>query len=259
MRFVLSTISLVVLFFPAVAAAQQPQRLSGPNVSPAVWGVVATPQAPGAHPAVILLPGSSGWRVPYADIAGQLAQSGFVALALDYYAETGPAAAGSKDRPQKWERWRETVRSAAAYLHSLPTVSQKPIALVGYSLGAFLAVSVASSTPTVRAVVDFFGGGGAGSEPLEKEVRGFPPLLILHGEADTVVDVANAKRLREAVLAQGGEVEMQLYPGAEHGFNAPWSPNYSEAIASDSFRRMVEFLHRSLDGQAAARSANRSI
>jgi dienelactone hydrolase len=50
---------------------------------------------------------------------------------------------------------------------------------VGYSRGAFLAVSVASSIPKVAAVVDFYGGGPAGSGD-EKDWR-FPPLLILHG------------------------------------------------------------------------------
>jgi carboxymethylenebutenolidase len=69
-----------------------------------------------------------------------------------------------------------------------------------------------------------------------------PPLLILHGEADTVVPVSHAYRLRQAVVEQGGEVEMHLYPGAEHAFNAPWRPTYSEAEASDSLRRTIEFL-----------------
>lgn len=70
--------------------------------------------------------------------------------------------------------------------------------------------------------------------------------LILHGEADTIVPVSRAYRLREAVLAGGGEVEMQIYPGAHHAFAAVGAPAYSEPAAADSWRRTIEFLRRRL-------------
>jgi carboxymethylenebutenolidase len=97
----------------------------------------------------------------------------------------------------------------------------------------------------VRAVVDFFGGGG-GTQSLDEEARGLPPLLILHGEADHIIPVSRAYELRDAVIAHGGEVEMQIYPGAEHGFSGPWTPWYSEPEAADSFRRTIDFLARRL-------------
>jgi carboxymethylenebutenolidase len=222
-----------------------PKQLSDPDVSPAVWGVLKTPRMPGLHPGLIFLPGSAGWRPEYAQVAKSSADFGFVALAVDYYAETGHDNS-HEDRLRMWPLWQATIRNAVAYLQTLPSVASRHIGLVGYSRGAFLAVSVASSVPAVTAVVDFFGGGSAATDSLEQEVRHFPPLLILHGEADTVVPVESAYRLREAVIAHGGEVEMHLYPGAQHGFNAPWSPTYSESEASDSLRRMVEFLRRRL-------------
>ncbi len=226
------------------AAGQQPRQLSGSDVSPAVWGVFAVPATPGPHPAVILLPGSFGWRPIYAELATAFADSGFVALAIDYYAVSGHDSSRA-DALRKWPTWQETVRNAAKLLQALPSVSNRPVGLVGYSRGAFLAVSVASSVPAVRAVVDFFGGGGAGTASLQDEVRHFPPLLILHGEADTVVPVRQAYRLRDAVLANHGEVEMHLYPGAHHAFNAPFGA-YSEAAAADSWRRTIDFLRQHL-------------
>ena len=239
------------------AVAQDPVRLSVSDVAPAVWGVVETPLEAGSHPGVILLHGSAGWQPMYAAIARALADSGFVTLALDYYAESGGAPIGSDEKLRKWGQWKETVRNAVEYLQALPSVSGGPVGLVGYSRGAFLAVSVASSLPGVKAVVDFFGGGGGGTDSLEHEVRGLPALLILHGEADDVVPVRFARGLRDAVLARGGEVEMQLYPGVGPAFNFPHAPTYSQAAASDSFRRTVAFLRRRLvtEGSGDRRSA----
>ena len=244
----LAVLSFLVFLFSRVVPGfcQEPERLSGPEVSPAVWGVLQTPRTPGTHAGVILLPGAAGWRPVYADLAGVFADSGFVTLALDYHAETGSAAVGSAEKLQKWPRWQATVRNAVAYLQALPSVSGRAVGVVGYSRGAFLAVSVASSVPAIGAVVDYFGGGGGGTESLEQEARSFPPLLILHGDADSVVPVRFAYQLRDAVVAAGGEVELFVYPGADHAFNAPFSSTYSEAAASDAFARTVDFLRRRL-------------
>ena len=139
------------------------------------------------------------------------------------------------------------MRHATEFLQRTPAVGGRPVALVGYSAGAFLAVSLAASIPAVKAVVDCFGGGGAGSEPLDKEVAGLPPLLIIHGEADDVVPVARARELHDAVVKHGGKVEMRLYPGAGHGFVAPGAPGYSPERSKEVFGLMVTFLHRWLD------------
>ncbi len=81
---------------------------------------------------------------------------------------------------------------------------------------------------------------------LEDQVRHFPPLLILHGDADTVVPVSRAYQLKQAVVDQGGEVEMHIYPGAHHAFNGTFSSAYSETAAMDSFNRTIDFLKRRL-------------
>ena len=236
--------ALSLMFAACTTSAPRPHRLTGLGVSPAVWGVLEAPQAPGPHEAVILLPGSYGWRPDYARIARTFADSGFVALAIDYYAETGRGASQAEEH-RNWPAWQATVRNAVAYLDTLPLVSGRHIGLVGYSRGAFLAVSVATSVPTVRAVVDFY-GGGSDADPADEQVPRFPPLLILHGEADSVVPVELAHRLYERMRAHGGQVEMHLYPGAQHVFNGPWASAYSAPDAADAWRRTIEFLRRRL-------------
>jgi carboxymethylenebutenolidase len=231
------------LALTACSSSPSPHRLTGAGITPAVWGVVELPAAPGPHAAVILLPGSYGWRPDYARFAKAFADSGFVALAVDYYAETGRGSTPAEERAH-WPAWQATVRNAVTYLEATPAVAGRPIGLVGYSRGAFLAISVADSAPPIGAVVDFY-GGGSDADPPSHRIQ-FPPLLILHGEADTEVPVALAHRLYDRMRAGGGDVEMHLYPGAGHVFNAPWASSYSASDATDAWMRTIVFLKRRL-------------
>lgn len=224
----------------------RPHRLSNTEVTPGVWGVLALPAAPGPHPAVILLPGSFGWRTDYARFARKFADSGYVALALDYYAETGRGSSPAAERAN-WPAWQASVHNAIAYLDTLPDVAHHPIALVGYSRGAFLAVSVAGSRPLVKAVVDYY-GGGSDDDPPANRIASFPPLLILHGESDAEIPVALAHRLFDRLTAGGGTVEIHLYPEAQHVFNGPWASTYSRVDSDDAWRRTFDFLRRRVGG-----------
>ncbi|MGD2124089.1 MAG: dienelactone hydrolase family protein [Gemmatimonadota bacterium] len=244
---------LFVVVFPVPARGQDPVLLARSESGPPVWGALKVPEDSGQHPAIILLHASSGWRPEYLDMADRFSDAGFTVLVLDYYAETGGAAIGSEEKLQKWESWRQAIRSAVHYLQGIPSVARDRIALVGYSRGAFLAVSVAASVPEVKAVVDFYGGGGGGTLPLEAEVRGLPPLLILHGGNDSVVTVSLAEDLHHAVLEAEGQVEMHLFPEDDHGFNLPWLPVYSAKSDKESFMLALDFLRRRLrDGVGPA-------
>ena len=238
---------LNICFLVCIASmgyGQESQLLSKPGSEPEVYGAMVKPDAPGTHPAVIILYGSNGWRPVYVTMAEDLASEGFVSLVLDYYASAAERVE-TTNMIDKWPLWQDALRDAVRLLAEDPSTAGSPVGLVGFSLGGFLAVSTANSIPEVKAVVEFF-GGAIDEKDLESQVRNFPPLLILHGEKDESVPVSKAYELRDAVLADGGEVEMQIYPGAPHGFNAPWAPWYNDSLANDSFQRTVDFFRRKL-------------
>ena len=227
------------------ADAQEPRKLSRPGISPGVWGVLELPHTPGPYPGIVILHGSRGWRTEYAQYARALADSGFVALAINHFAETGRDTVAGQP-PRLWPIWQEVVRNAVDYLHELPSTRGQRFGLVGFSHGAFLAISMASSKPEIKAVVDYYGGINTTATSLEDQLRNFPPLLILHGDADTLVSVSFAQYLREAIVRRGGEVEMHIYPRAHHAFNSTFYQTYSDSAATDSFRLTIEFLRRRL-------------
>jgi dipeptidyl aminopeptidase/acylaminoacyl peptidase len=59
------------------------------------------------------------------------------------------------------------------------------------------------------------------SSPIEFLHNCTTPTLILHGEADERVPVAQAWEIYRALTDLGVEVQMVLYPGAGHGISAP--------------------------------------
>ena len=235
---------LVAVLCANSSYGQNPRLLSSAHNAPPVWGVIESPKSSGRHPGVVILHGSFGWRSNYAELAKVLADSGFVALAIDYYArdrnDTVPAPPHGN-----WDDLQATVQSAVDYLQSLPSASGR-VGLIGFSRGAFLAVSIASSIPVVRGIVDFYGGVWAKDPSINKQLSNFPPLLILHGEADTLAPVKFAYELKELVVARGGEVEMNLYPNAPHSFFSNFISGSTDSTISDALSRTVRFLRARL-------------
>jgi dipeptidyl aminopeptidase/acylaminoacyl peptidase len=43
-----------------------------------------------------------------------------------------------------------------------------------------------------------------------------PPMLLLYGDADRTVKLANLERLEQRIKQKGGRVEKQVYPGVGH-------------------------------------------
>ena len=61
---------------------------------------------------------------------------------------------------------------------------------------------------------------GTSPFPMEVRVTHFPPLLILHGDADAIIPVEQGRHLADFATALGGSAEIVIYPGERHGFGA---------------------------------------
>lgn len=193
------------------------------------------PLAPGRYPAILALYGSGGIHEGWAEQPAKLlAGQGYSVFVIHYFDRTGMTRADPEDTRRYFPDWMRGIGDAITFAGQHASVDPNRIALLGFSLGAYLALAVASLEPRVKAVVDFFGG-------LPEELHGFvrmPPVLILHGEQDRVVPVAEAKRLQQLLERSGSVYEIQLYPEAGHGFGG--------LQLFDAGRRTVEFLRKHL-------------
>lgn len=187
-------------------------------------------------PAVIGLHGSGGSSERMAEPASLLAAQGFAVYVPHYFERTGTTSVADKPTILRhFLAWAKTLWDAISFVAERPEVDAQHIGLLGFSLGAYLALSVAAVDSRVQAVVEFFGG-------LPKESRFFMrrlcPVLILHGDADQIVPVAEAYHLRQVLEKKEMPYEMQIYPGVGHGF--------SGEIWQDAGLRTLTFLQKYL-------------
>ena len=185
--------------------------------------VAHEPGAAGRHPAILLLHGSGGGVNYWVDrIAPAITTRGIAVFAVHYFDRTGTTRAVSSDFTDNLHvpAWLETIRDTLAHLATRPAVDPNRIALVGISLGAFLALAVAASTPLVpplRAVVEISGGL---VPPFEAQAdAAFPPTLLLHGDQDTVVSATYAHQLDALLTRIGVDHELKILRGEGHFFS----------------------------------------
>jgi carboxymethylenebutenolidase len=146
-------------------------------------------------PAVIGLHGSGGGHASMADPASLLAQQGFAVYVLHYFDRTGTTQIdGLHTIFRHFPVWMKTLWDAVSFVAHQPHVDPRRIGLLGFSLGAYIALSAAAIDSRIQAVVEFFGG-------MPKEMKLFTlrlcPVLILHGEQDKTVPVEEAYHVQQ--------------------------------------------------------------
>jgi len=186
-------------------------------------------------PAVIALYGAGGNVSGMERYAGVLAAQGFAVYLLHYFDRTGTQYADKQIIFRNFPLWMKTLWDAISFVEKQPQVDVGRIALLGFSLGAYLSLSTSAIDPRVKIVVEFFGG-------MPKEMKLFMrrlcPVLILHGEDDPTVPVEEAYSLQKLLEKKEIPYEIKIYPGVGHGFETEtWK---------DAGQRSLEFLQKYL-------------
>ena len=237
-------------FAPAVSAAEiQGKEMTLPATERPVK--VEFYRAPGnaKRPAVLMLHGGQGWggaegRIEtFRHYGSELANRGFDAYMVYYYSEQDikdreASAPGVSVR--RFPAWAKLVSDLTADVKKLPD-SNGRVGLIGFSNGGNLSAHATPLDPNIDAAVVHYGGV---SRVPGFEAKRFPPLLIMHGEADRREPIARGRKLYDVAKALGGTVEFVSYPDTDHGF----AQNLGTKAADDAFQRTVAFMEKHLKG-----------
>jgi dienelactone hydrolase len=250
---------LAGLASPACAAAAESApavvELESPlSAAPPLQGLLRQPASAQPAPAVVLLHACNGnWRGLDERWGKRIASWGYVTLTVDSFGPRGiRTACGSVAVDMGTDPYR-----ALAWLARQPSVDPARIAVVGFSLGASLALTAVERGAIERASARKFRAAAA-FYPLCLAFKDnmTVPTLILIGERDDWTPASECRNLVEGrddygiSRHRGDGVPMRLiiYPDAWHAFDAP------------QLQTPVQYLgHRLQFNQAAADKASEAL
>jgi carboxymethylenebutenolidase len=202
----------------------------------------------GQGPGVVVIQEWWGLVPHIEELVDRFAGEGFSAIAPDlYHGKTtkSPDEAGKLLMELDVDRAGKEIAGAGAYLLGRPECTSAKYGVVGFCMGGALAQYAATVDPEhVGATVSFYGGFKKVPTQWEKLSA---PLLLIYGENDQGVPAAQGRELEQKLRGMGKNVELVVYPGADHAFFNDSRPQvYNPEAAADAWKRTVNLFRRSL-------------
>lgn len=228
-----------------------------------IEGYLARPDGAGPFPAVVGLHGCAGMHdMTRQRLADGLVGRGYVVLLVDSYATRRIVDACTSTAFAIFLKRRPDAYGALLFLASQAFVDPQRVAVVGFSAGARVALSVAEprsfelflppSKLRFRAAAAFY---PPCKDPWTAARPGIPTLIFI-GALDDWTPAADCSDKVASWGNDGPPIELIVYPGAYHGFYYPhlqpgrtmfdhWL-EYNGEAADDATRRLHQFLDRHL-------------
>jgi dienelactone hydrolase len=202
------------------------ERGEAPKAAETIEGYLSKPEGEGPFAAIVYLHGCDGLsRDAPKFIAEFMTGLGYVSLAMDSFATRGIKDSCAKPMPALMLARQGDALGALSYLSKLPFVDPQRIAVQGGSMGAMVALQLASThhletfdAPRdlkFKAAVAYYPLCGVASEEL------IVPTLILIGELDDWTPARDCELWMKRRADRGAPVKLVVYPGAYHAFNVP--------------------------------------
>ncbi len=197
----------------------------------------------GAKGGVVVLHAWWGLVGDVVDFADALAEAGYLVTAPDLVSgstartvEEAEALANGAD-----EDHAEAVVAASIDRLSGELGEDATVAIVGFSFGAWWAVTAAADRPEVAASVVYYGAVWG-----DFVTASTAPVLGHFAEHDEFEPDENVAAFEQAFIDAGRQITVHRYPGTGHWFAEPSQDAYVETAADLAFRRTVEFLDTSM-------------
>ena len=209
----------------------------------------------GNAPGVLILHEAFGLNDDIRGIADRFAQAGYVALAVDLFAEQNRVVCMTRMLSGIFLNSLEhggvhDTREALTVLSKLDGVDASRLGAVGFCMGGSLAVAMACSDERVQAIAPYY---GFNPRPLEAVRRSCPVVGSYPGKDPTT---GQGEQLRAALTVAGIPNDIKLYEGAKHSF-ANHGPNFDAVASVDAWNRVMAFFDEHVVGAGRDRLAGR--
>ena len=178
----------------------------------------------GPRPGVIIVHEWWGVNDYIIDRTQQLAELGYVALAIDMFGNgkiaENPDEAGELMNGVlgNMEAGTAALRAGYEVLLEQPSVDEEKTAAIGYCFGGAMVLHMARIGLPLAAVASFHCALGSFHQAQPGSIS--PRILVCHGEADSMVTMDDVAGFRAEMDAAQANYEVKLYTGAKHGFSS---------------------------------------
>jgi carboxymethylenebutenolidase len=128
------------------------------------------------------------------------------------------------------------LRDTQAAIDAVKSVG--PVGIIGFCLGGSIAYIAATKLSGLSAAIGYYGGAVVRFADDKPKV----PTQLHFGEKDAGIPLADV----ETIKAKRPDVEVQVYPGAQHGFNCDERASYDKASSDIAWPRSLAFFARHL-------------
>jgi dienelactone hydrolase len=241
----------------SVAAAITTREVSYTSGSTPLKGFIAYPAGAEKRPGVLIVHEWWGLNDYVRKRATQLAQQGYVAMAIDMYGEgkhtshPEQAQAFIRAAMSNAEEAKARFKAAQDLLGSDPRADRERLAVIGYCAGGAIALNMARAGDNELDLVASFHGNLATQSPMAKGAyKG--KIFVAQGGADPFVPAEQVAAFKKEMDTANADLELVEYPGAKHGFTNPEATEsgrksglplaYDAEADQKSWQRLIELL-----------------
>lgn len=199
----------------------------------------ADPAAP-PKAAIVVIQEIFGVNSHIRNICDRLANKGYVAIAPaifdriepDFQSGYSPDEVAVARKFVANPDWPAMLRDTQAAIDTVKDVG--PVGVIGFCLGGSITYAAATKLKGLTAAVGYYGGAivrFADDKPTM-------PTQLHFGEKDTGIPLADV----ETIKAKRPEVEIFIYPGAQHGFGCDERASYDKASSDLAWQRSLAFF-----------------
>jgi carboxymethylenebutenolidase len=132
--------------------------------------------------------------------------------------------------------WAAMLRDTQAAIGAVKETG--PVGIVGFCLGGSVAYAAATKLSGLTVAIGYYGGAIVRFADDEPKV----PTQLHFGEKDTGIPLSDVETIR----SKRPDVEVHIYPGAQHGFNCEERASYDKASADIARARGLAFFRKHL-------------
>lgn len=177
-------------------------------------------------------------------ICDRLANEGYVAIAPaifdriepDFQSGYSPDEVAVARKFVANPDWPAMLRDTQAAIDAVKDMG--PVGIIGFCLGGSITYAAATKLKGLTAAVGYYGGAIVRFADDKPTV----PTQLHFGEKDTGIPLADV----ETIKAKRPEVEVFIYPGAQHGFGCDERASYDKASSDLAWQRSLAFFSKKL-------------